>query len=77
MTPNPEDPSHSGSFPEKRSDPLLRYVLILLAVIGTVTVLALGSSLLVLLFVAGIFSFLLLPFKHSPWAQYPGMSKNL
>jgi predicted PurR-regulated permease PerM len=43
------------------NDPLLRYVLVLLAVIGTVTVLAVGEDLFVLLIVAGIFSFLLLP----------------
>jgi predicted PurR-regulated permease PerM len=43
------------------TDPLLRYVLVLLAVIGTVTVLSYGQSLFVLLFVSGIFSFLLLP----------------
>ncbi len=43
------------------TDPLLRYVLVLLAVIGTVTVLSYAQSLFVLLFVSGIFSFLLLP----------------
>ncbi len=42
-------------------DPLARYVLVLLAVIGTVAVLVLAKDLLVLLFVSGIFSFLLLP----------------
>lgn len=44
-----------------RHGPLLHYVLVLLAVIGTITVLAVGKSLFVLLFVSGIFSFLLLP----------------
>ncbi len=42
-------------------DPLLRYVLVLFALIGTVAVLYFGQSLFVLLFVSGIFSFLLLP----------------
>jgi len=45
-------------------DPLFRYVLVLLALVGTVTVLALGRSLFILLFVSGIFSFLLLPLCH-------------
>lgn len=45
-------------------DPLFRYVLVLLALVGTVTVLAMGRSLFILLFVSGIFSFLLLPLCH-------------
>lgn len=50
-------------------EPLLRYVLVLLAIIGTVAILSIASSLLILLFVAGIFSFLLLPFcrKLQDW----------
>ena len=44
-----------------RNSSLQRYVLVLLAIIGTVTVLAVGKTLFVLLFVSGIFSFLLLP----------------
>ncbi len=53
----------------ERSGALLRYVLVLLALIGTVTVLALGQTLFVLLFISGIFSFLLLPFcrKLQKW----------
>ena len=54
--PNPVVPSPSGI-----TDPLLRYVLVLLALIGTVSVLWFGQSLFVLLFVSGIFSFLMLP----------------
>ncbi len=68
MPPVPPTPSLPSSRVEQ-SGALLRYVLVLLAVIGTVTVLALGQTLFVLLFVAGIFSFLLLPFcrKLQKW----------
>ncbi|MCI1753041.1 MAG: AI-2E family transporter [Flavobacteriales bacterium] len=58
----PSTPSTSESFNSGRNTSLQRYVLVLLAVIATVTVLAVGKTLFVLLFVAGIFSFLLLPF---------------
>ncbi|MGV9013311.1 MAG: AI-2E family transporter [Flavobacteriales bacterium] len=44
-----------------RNAGLQGYVLVLFAIIGTVGVLALGKPLFVLLFVSGIFSFLLLP----------------
>lgn len=44
-----------------RNASLQRYVLVLFAIIGTVGVLVLGKPLFVLLFVSGIFSFLLLP----------------
>lgn len=55
--PPPQAPPTAGP----GRDPLLHYVLILLAVMGTVAVLYLGQSLFVLLFVSGIFSFVLLP----------------
>lgn len=61
----PPAPPHNSSFPSSRPEQggaLLRYVLVLMALIGTVAVLALGQTLFVLLFVSGIFSFLLLPF---------------
>lgn len=45
----------------RMNDPLLRYVLVLLAIIATVSVLYLAQDLFVILFVSGIFSFLLLP----------------
>lgn len=57
VPPNPADPPRTVH----PADPLLRYVLVLLALIGTVSVLWFGQSLFVLLFVSGIFSFLLLP----------------
>lgn len=60
MSTTPQPPLASAP-KGKELDPLLRYVLVLLAGIGTVAVLALGRTLFVLLFVAGIFSFLLLP----------------
>lgn len=56
-----EVPPNPASAQGRISDPLLRYVLALLALIGTVAVLWFGQSLFVLMFVAGIFSFLLLP----------------
>ena len=61
LFPAPSRPEQSGA--------LLRYVLVLLALIGTVTVLALGQTLFVLLFISGIFSFLMLPFcrKLQKW----------
>ncbi|HRQ83771.1 MAG TPA: AI-2E family transporter [Flavobacteriales bacterium] len=54
--PTPPIPPHG-----RITDPLARYVLVLLALIGTVAVLALAKDLFILLFVAGIFTFLLLP----------------
>ncbi len=62
MTSRVKEASRTAPDLQERMSPLLRYVLVLFAVIGTVTILALGSSLFILLFVAGIFSFLLLPF---------------
>ncbi|MCC6840771.1 MAG: AI-2E family transporter [Flavobacteriales bacterium] len=55
--PLPHEPVPTGPV----RDPLLHYVLVLLALIGSVTVLHYGRDLFVLLFIAGIFSFLLLP----------------
>lgn len=43
------------------TDPLFRYVLVLMAIMGTVAVLYFARDLFIMLFVAGIFSFLLLP----------------
>jgi predicted PurR-regulated permease PerM len=70
----PPDAPSTGSLSGPPLPPLLQYVLVLLAVIGTVTVLSLAKSLLILLFVAGIFSFLLLPFcrrlEHWKWPTW-------
>lgn len=56
-------PAHHAGLPGpgRITDPLLRYVLVVLALIGTVAILYLARDLFILLFVAGIFSFLLLP----------------
>lgn len=71
MTSRVKEASRTAPGLQERMSPLLRYVLVLFAVIGTVTILALGSSLFILLFVAGIFSFLLLPFcrKLERWGS--------
>lgn len=56
-------PAHHAGLPGpgRITDPLLRYVLVVLALVGTVAILYLARDLFILLFVAGIFSFLLLP----------------
>ncbi|MBZ0206397.1 MAG: AI-2E family transporter [Flavobacteriales bacterium] len=59
-SPHPTPEEHPSA--SHLADPLYRYVLVLLAVIGTVAILSFGRTLFILLFVAGIFSFLLLPF---------------
>ncbi len=56
-SPSPPPPASGGA----TNDPLLRYVLVLLALIATVTILHYGQSIFVLLFISGILSFLLLP----------------
>lgn len=61
MSTSPPDVPQQTAPARQGPDLLLRYVLVLLAIIGTTAVLYFGQSLFVLLFVAGIFSFLLLP----------------
>ena len=71
MSLHPVNAAPPSAYPPEQGGSLLKYVLVLLAVISTVTVLALGKTLFVLLFVSGIFSFLLLPFcrKLQRWGS--------
>lgn len=59
--PDAADQAPAGLGQGRVMDPLLRYVLVLSAIVGTVAVLYLARDLFIMLFVAGIFSFLLLP----------------
>lgn len=60
MAENSTGPSEVQRPPLPR-DPLLGYVLVLLAIAGSIALLYIGQSLFVPLFIAGIFTFLLLP----------------
>lgn len=79
MQVDPTPPRAGSPTPVRPTDALLRYVLVLLAVMGTATVLYVGQSLFILFFVAGIFSFLLLPLcqRMERWGFPTGLAAAL
>lgn len=72
-------PSAQEPVPTRPHDALSRYVLVLLAIMATTTVLYVGQGLFILFFVAGIFSFLLLPLcqRMERWGFPTGLAAAL